>query len=50
MRDLNNLLRPADAKSWLVWDAVGINDRGQIIGNAVNSLGEIHAVILTPVD
>ena len=48
MRDLNNLLSPADAKSWLVWEAVGINDRGQIIGNAVNSQREMHAVILTP--
>jgi probable HAF family extracellular repeat protein len=50
MHDLNNLLSPADAKVWLVWEAVSINDRGQIVGNAVNALGEFHAVILTPVD
>jgi probable HAF family extracellular repeat protein len=49
MHDLNNLLSPAGAKGWLVFNAEGINDRGQIIGDAVNALGEIHAVILTPV-
>jgi len=48
MQDLNNLLSSAGAKGWLVFNAEGINDRGQIVGDAVNALGEIHAVILTP--
>jgi probable HAF family extracellular repeat protein len=49
MHDLNELLS-SSAKGWLVFDARGINDRGQIVGGAVNALGTIHVVILTPHD
>jgi probable HAF family extracellular repeat protein len=49
MHDLNDLLSPTTGKGWLVFDADGINDLGQIICDAVNALGELHAVILTPV-
>jgi probable HAF family extracellular repeat protein len=47
MFDLNELLS-SDAKGWLVFFALGINDLGQIVGSAVNAAGTIHSVILTP--
>lgn len=47
MLDLNERLSP-DAKGWLVFFALGINDLGQIVGSAVDAAGTIHAVILTP--
>jgi probable HAF family extracellular repeat protein len=47
MLDLNELLSP-DAKGWLVFFALGINDLGQIVGSAVDAAGTIHSVILTP--
>ncbi|HET9306110.1 MAG TPA: hypothetical protein VFO46_08805 [Candidatus Sulfotelmatobacter sp.] len=48
MTDLNALI-PADSP-WFLIEALGINDRGQIAGPAVNTLtGEYHGYLLTPV-
>jgi len=48
MTDLNTLI-PADSP-WFLIEALGINDRGQIAGPAVNTLtGEYHGFLLTPV-
>lgn len=48
MTDLNTLI-PADSP-WFLIEALGINDRGQIAGPAVNTLtGEYHGYLLTPV-
>jgi probable HAF family extracellular repeat protein len=48
MRDLNDLLSPAD-KSWTIVEAYSVNDRGQIVADAMNAHTEDHAVVLTPV-
>jgi hypothetical protein len=48
MRDLNDLLSPA-AQSWTIVEAYTVNDRGQIVADAINAQAEDHAVILTPV-
>jgi len=47
-KDLNDRIVP---KSGLTVEFVyGINDSGQIVGQAVNSTGEYHAVLLNPID
>ncbi len=45
MQDLNNLI-PKDA-GWVLTDARGINDRGQIVGNGEHN-GQERAFLLTP--
>ena len=47
MQDLNNLIDPNSG--WTLFDATGINDAGQIVGEGANSLGQNHAFLLTPV-
>jgi probable HAF family extracellular repeat protein len=48
MRDLNDLLSAAPP-GWTITAADGINDRSQIVANALNSDGTIlHAVLLSP--
>lgn len=47
MVDLNSLIDPNSG--WTLFDATGINDRGQIVGGGTNALGEGHAYLLTPV-
>ena len=49
--DLNTYLDTAAIEAgWYLQDATGINDRGWIVGNAVNSAdGSSHAFLLTPV-
>lgn len=46
--NLNNFLRPADAANWYLREAVGINDRGEIIGTGIVN-GEAHIFLATPV-
>jgi len=49
MTDLNSLI-PSDSP-WFIHEALGINDRGQIVGHAINKIsGEIHAYLATPVE
>jgi probable HAF family extracellular repeat protein len=45
MQDLNNLIAPGS--NFILTQAQGINDRGQIAGAGVIN-GELHAVLLTP--
>jgi len=47
MLDLNTLANAA-ANGWTITDVRGINDSGQIVGSAKNSLGQTHAFLLTP--
>ncbi len=48
MSNLNDLVGGA-AKEFLIYSATGINDKGQIVGNAYEySSGTFHAVLLTP--
>ena len=48
MRDLNDLLSTA-APGWTITAANGINDRSEIVANALSSDGTIiHAVLLSP--
>jgi probable HAF family extracellular repeat protein len=48
MRDLHDLLSAAPS-GWTIAAANGINDRGQIVANALSSDGTIlHAVLLSP--
>jgi probable HAF family extracellular repeat protein len=47
LTDLNTLL-PAGS-GWVLSDASGINDSGQIVGTGINSLGEERAFVMTPV-
>jgi probable HAF family extracellular repeat protein len=47
MRDLNDLLNAA-APGWAITGANGINNRSQIVANALSSDGTIHAVLLNP--
>jgi probable HAF family extracellular repeat protein len=44
--DLNNLI-PSNS-GWLLTDATGINDKGQIVCNAYSPSGNTHAVLLNP--
>jgi probable HAF family extracellular repeat protein len=46
--DLNALLPPAITNVWTFYDAVGINDSGQIAANAIRADGAIHAFRLSP--
>jgi probable HAF family extracellular repeat protein len=46
MTDLNTLI-PAGFPWYMYW-AYGINDQGQIVVNAYNSLGYLHPILLTP--
>jgi probable HAF family extracellular repeat protein len=45
MRNLNDLVGPG----WVIEAASGINDAGQIIGTARSAVGELRAVLLTPI-
>jgi probable HAF family extracellular repeat protein len=47
MVDLHTLLVPGTG--WTLWEATGINDRGQIVGSGWNAAHEQHAFLLTPV-
>jgi probable HAF family extracellular repeat protein len=47
MQDLNNLLAPSSG--WTVSFAAAINNKGQIVGNGTNAVGQSHALLLTPV-
>jgi len=44
--DLNTLI-PSNS-GFIITDAIGINDSGQILCNAANSSGNKHAILLTP--
>jgi probable HAF family extracellular repeat protein len=47
MQDLNNLI--SANSGWMLTEATGINDTGQIVCNAYNpSNGQHHAFLLTP--
>jgi probable HAF family extracellular repeat protein len=47
--DLNTLIPPGSP--WLLWEALGNNDRGQIVGPAFNTMsGEFEGYLLTPCD
>lgn len=46
--DLNDFLKPAEAAKWHLWEAVGINDRGEIIGTSIVN-GEAHIFLARPV-
>jgi len=49
MTNLNAFLPPDFP--WLILEALGNNDRGQIVGFAVNeSTGEVHGYVLTPAE
>jgi len=49
MTDLNTLI-PADSR-WFLIEALGINDRGQIVGPAFDTItGDLHGYLLTPVE
>ena len=48
MRDLNDLI-PASS-GWELSEATGINDVGQIVGTGINSDGQSHAYLLTPIE
>jgi len=45
--DLNDLLLPS-SQSWTLQSALGINDRGLIVGYGLNAAGETHAFLATP--
>jgi probable HAF family extracellular repeat protein len=47
MIDLNTQV-DASGAGWVLKDAVGINDFGQIVGNGTNPAGDAHAFLLTP--
>jgi probable HAF family extracellular repeat protein len=47
MYDLNNLLFATNS-GWTISAASGINDAGQIVGQATNLSGQAHAVLLNP--
>ncbi|MCL2639627.1 MAG: DUF3466 family protein [Phycisphaerales bacterium] len=46
MLDLNSLIDPASG--WVLWEATGINDAGQIVGHGYFN-GIPHAFLLTPI-
>ena len=49
MTNLNNLIPPNSP--WLLLEALGNNDRGQIIGYGYRTdIGEVHAYVATPCD
>ena len=47
MTDLNTLLLPAARQAWVLAEATGINDRGQIVGNGFHN-GNRRGFLLTP--
>jgi probable HAF family extracellular repeat protein len=46
LQDLNNLIPPDSG--WVLTSATGINDKGQIVCNADNGSGGLHAFLLNP--
>jgi probable HAF family extracellular repeat protein len=46
MTDVNTLIRASSP--WIFIEALGINDRGQIVGYGYNSTGQIHGLLATP--
>ena len=46
MQDLNALLPPGSR--WQIYEADGINEKGQIVAYAMDSQGQPHIVELTP--
>jgi probable HAF family extracellular repeat protein len=47
LQDLNNLI--SSGSGWVLTEATGINDKGQIVCNAINTSGYTHAFLLNPV-
>ena len=47
LQDLNNLI--PSGSGWLLTEATGINDNGQIVSNATNTSGYTHAFLLNPI-
>ena len=47
IENLNNLVDPS--LGWTIYDAVAINDSGQIAASGYQQYGEFHAIVLTPV-
>ena len=47
MKDLNSLIAPSSG--WILWDAVGINDLGQIIGMGKGPNESTSFFLLTPI-
>jgi probable HAF family extracellular repeat protein len=47
LQDLNNLI--PSGSGWVLTEATGINDKGQIVCNAINTSGYTHAFLLNPV-
>jgi probable HAF family extracellular repeat protein len=45
--DLNSLILPT--LGWTLFEAMGINDAGQIAANGIGPNGELHAVLLSPI-
>ena len=49
MTDLNTLI--PSRSPWLLLEALGNNDRGQIVGYGLRTdIGEVHAYVATPCD
>jgi probable HAF family extracellular repeat protein len=48
MQDLNNLINPSSG--WTLQSANAINNKGQIAGYGINSVGRTHAYLLTPAE
>jgi probable HAF family extracellular repeat protein len=46
MQNLNDLIEPGSG--WVLMEANGINDRGQVVGTARRTTGEVRAVLLEP--
>ena len=46
LRDLNNLI--PSGSGWVLTEATGINDTGQIVCNGSNASGYTHAFLLNP--
>ena len=46
MEDLDSLIAPSSG--WILGNATGINDNGQICGTGTNPSGQTHAFLLTP--
>jgi probable HAF family extracellular repeat protein len=47
LQDLNTLI--PSGSGWLLTEATGINDTGQIVCNAINTNGYTHALLLNPI-
>ena len=48
MTDINTLLSPTDQAAWVLVDATGINDLGQIVGTGLFQHDKPRAYLLTP--